>query len=541
MGADAADVTGMKAWPFKKQAFVWSIGSSGRRVADLLGELSVPVVLFEYGTEEWVDDPVGQAEEARSRIRVVRGEEILRVEGHFGQFRIWVQEKGGAVTDWEAGFLLVVRDEASTERQGNEVCVPGVSAHTAADLETLASRGGNNDLPEVIGVWLDPIEGLPDRAWAERALRALSSLKTEGRPECYVLSRHVPLWGLEGQALYDELRGKGVHFLRLGEEEPNVKTAEGKVEVALRDQTIPDQTTILRLDRLFVVGQPSPTPGTGEVAGRVGDPLDKEGFLQKDNVHLYPSRSFRRGIYYLGSCKGEQSAEELAEEVGALLPELLGPVSTGEIQAEGGVRIDKGHCVSCLTCYRVCPHHALDISQGPVPVPIDPACYGCGLCAALCPGNAIELVQRPARQILGELDDPDEGSRASSANGLFCCSRLGLGAGGCGVFDSFKDLPGTSVIEVPCACSVSEEMLLAALLKGMERVLVVGCHPDNCVSQKGSEVAEKRTRRVARYLAAAGRDPAECVRFLSVAPNEVHRLKRELDALDEVVSGGRVP
>jgi coenzyme F420-reducing hydrogenase delta subunit len=80
-------------------------------------------------------------------------------------------------------------------------------------------------------------------------------------------------------------------------------------------------------------------------------------------------------------------------------------------------------------------------------------------------------------------------------------------------------------------------MLLAAFLKGAEKVLVVGCHPDNCVSQKGSAVGEKRTRRVARYLAATGRDPGGCIRFVAAAPNETHRLSHVLSNLDQDLSG----
>jgi coenzyme F420-reducing hydrogenase delta subunit/NAD-dependent dihydropyrimidine dehydrogenase PreA subunit len=193
--------------------------------------------------------------------------------------------------------------------------------------------------------------------------------------------------------------------------------------------------------------------------------------------------------------------------------------------------------VSCITCYRVCPHHALDISQGPTPVPIDPACQGCGLCAALCPGNAIELMQRPGKQILGELEDAGSGGKDSSLTVLFCCSRSGLGPVGNGGEVSLSDPDRTCVIEVPCACSVSEEMLLAAFLRGAEKVVVVGCHPDNCVSQRGSAVGGKRTQRVARYLGATGKDPGDCIRFVTVAPNETHRLSHILSHLDHDPSG----
>jgi coenzyme F420-reducing hydrogenase delta subunit/Pyruvate/2-oxoacid:ferredoxin oxidoreductase delta subunit len=524
MGVDDEAVATMKAWPVTKKAFVWAVGPYGMGVADMLAGFSIPVIVFQSGNGE-AGDRGGEPACAGGLVSLVRGEEILKIEGHFGQFRIRGREKDGGVTEWEAGFVLIVRENRSPETKGNWISLPETNVLTTDELEALASSRESNGVPDSLGVWLDPNEGLPDRALAERALRAVLRMKTHGNPDCFVLSRHVPLWGLEGQALYDELRDKGVRFLRLGVERPILKAVDGRVELEVRDRTISDQAVRLQLDRLLVVGQPSPPARAGEIALCVGDPLDSEGFLQKDNAHLYPSRSFRKGIYYVGPCKGEQAEEELVEEVGAILPEVLAPIASGETKAPEGIRIDKGHCVSCLTCYRVCPHHAIGISHGPTPIPVDPACQGCGLCAALCPGNAIELAQRPGRQILNELEDVCSGPNDSTRTVLFCCSRSGL------------DPDQTSFIEVPCACSVSEEMLLAAFLKGAEKVLVVGCHPDNCVSQKGSAVGEKRTRRVARYLAATGRDPGGCIRFVAAAPNETHRLSHVLSNLDQDLSG----
>ncbi|MGW8321172.1 MAG: hydrogenase iron-sulfur subunit [Thermodesulfobacteriota bacterium] len=526
----------MSAWPFTKKAFVWAIGPSGMAVAEILAGFSIPVIVFQSGIGE-AGDPGGEPAYAGGLVSVVRGEEILKVEGHFGQFRIRGRERDGGVTEWEAGCVLIVREDRSPETKGNGISLPETNVLTIDELEALASSRESNGVPDSLGVWLDPGEGLPDRVLAERTLRAVLRMKTLGSPDCFVLSRHVPLWGLEGQALYDDLRDKGVRFLRLGAERPNLKAADGRVELEVTDRTISDEAVRLQLERLLLVGQPSPPARAVEIARCVGDPLDSEGFLQKDNAHLYPSRSFRKGIYYVGPCKGEQAEEELAEEVGAILPEVLAPIASGETKAPEGIRIDKGHCVSCLTCYRVCPHHALDISQGPTPVPVDPACQGCGLCAALCPGNAIELAQRPGRQILGEVKEAGSGAKDVTHTVLFCCSRSHLGPAGKGGEDALSDPDQTSFIEVPCACSLSEEMLLAAFLMGAEKVLVVGCHPDNCVSQRGSAVGEKRTQRVARYLAATGRDPGDCIRFVAAAPNETRRLSHVLSNLDQDSSG----
>lgn len=522
----------MNKWPFAKEAFVWAMGSSGSRVSERLAALSIPVVLFQGGNGKAADFG-GVVTEAVGLVRVAQGEEILGIEGHLGQFQVRIRQESGGVTEYEAGFVLVCREKPFSVAQGSGVALPEVNTLTIDELEALAASERSEATPESIALWLDPVEGLPDRVLAERALRALLCLKNNGKPDCYVLCRNVPLWGLDGQSLYDDLRDKGVRFLRLDGDRPQPKTAEGRVELEVLDRTLSDRPVRLRLDKVLFVGQPSPPPGAVEAARCAGDPLDVEGFLQKDNVHLYPSRSFRKGIYYIGSSKGEQAEEELAEELEAILPEILAPIASGEVQGPEGIRIERGHCVSCLTCYRVCPHHAIDISKGPVPVPVDPACYGCGLCAALCPGNAIELVKRPGREILGELQERvGTGAEGTPRAVVFCCSRSGFRLREAGGLEDLSLPPRTSLVEVPCACSVSEEMLLAAFLKGAEKVVVVGCHPDNCVSQRGSSVGEKRVQRVGHILAAGGKDPLGCVRFVAAAPNESHRLSHILRSLD---------
>ena len=48
------------------------------------------------------------------------------------------------------------------------------------------------------------------------------------------------------------------------------------------------------------------------------------------------------------------------------------------------------NCVSCGTCARVCPSHAIEISSG-YPVFNRSLCIGCGHCGVFCPANAFAL------------------------------------------------------------------------------------------------------------------------------------------------------
>ncbi len=209
-------------WPFTKQAFVWGIGCSGMRTANLLAGFSIPCLVLRSEVEKTGQGPEGEGVDPQGLVRVVRGEEILRIVGCFGQFRIRIRKRNGGLSEHEAGVVFVVREEASQEMKKIGISLPNEYSLCVDELEALASSEGGSDVPDSLGVWLDPAEGLADRAMAERALRAVLSLQARGKPKCFVLARHVPLWGLEGQSLYDDLREQGVRFLRIGTYAPNM-------------------------------------------------------------------------------------------------------------------------------------------------------------------------------------------------------------------------------------------------------------------------------------------------------------------------------
>ncbi len=519
--------------PFTKRVFIWAENVSGLKMADILTKKSIPVTLFDSGFNN-ISDSTGEISDDKSRTEMIHGQEVLRINGHFGQYQIQIKKADGSVKTCEAGSIFI-HGSAFGENTA-DLSVPEKLLLSLEELEELARPKGKNEYPDSLGLCLDPWEGLPDRVQAERAFQALLKLckKRKKKGVYYILFRHLPLWGLNGQALYDDLRQAGIRFFRFGQARPQIAFTEGKVEIDIKDQTCSDQSVSLSLDRLLLIGQPSKQPFTKEIATLIDDRLDTEGFLQKDNIHLFPSNSFRKGIYYLGSSKGEHSEEDLEEEVGAILPELVGPLLSGSIDTQKEIEINKGHCVSCLTCYRVCPHHALDISQGPTPIPVHAACYGCGLCQTLCPGNAIELASRPADEIFTDIESLKPASEKGIAlTIIFACSHAGIAAADLAKGRTGQNLPQQiSIINVPCACSVSEEMLLSAFLNNADRVLVVGCHQDNCASQRGTEIGKRRVQRVAKYLAAAGNQEDKGLRFLSVAPNESHRLLRILKKIN---------
>jgi pyruvate ferredoxin oxidoreductase delta subunit len=53
--------------------------------------------------------------------------------------------------------------------------------------------------------------------------------------------------------------------------------------------------------------------------------------------------------------------------------------------------INEDKCISCKTCWLVCPEAALEWKENQKPAMITRSCKGCGVCANECPVKAIEM------------------------------------------------------------------------------------------------------------------------------------------------------
>jgi coenzyme F420-reducing hydrogenase delta subunit len=93
-----------------------------------------------------------------------------------------------------------------------------------------------------------------------------------------------------------------------------------------------------------------------------------------------------------------------------------------------------------------------------------------------------------------------------------------------------KRLPGNVVLfELPCTGQVNEVLLTETLEKGFKKIIVLGCHRDNCRYLTGNIRAEKRIHRINSMLENAGiRDRQIAMMF--IAPDEGLKLSEEIEA-----------
>jgi coenzyme F420-reducing hydrogenase delta subunit/Pyruvate/2-oxoacid:ferredoxin oxidoreductase delta subunit len=271
----------------------------------------------------------------------------------------------------------------------------------------------------------------------------------------------------------------------------------------------------------------------------LGLELDQAGFAQCDNVRRMSNFTNRRGMFTAGSARAVMSDKEIQRDADQAALEISNFLLIGDQQELPRVQIVPGRCARCLTCHRLCPHHAIDI--GPRISVVSQACQSCGICAAGCPARAIEVEGVHVKTDLERLPRPTGIAGGNEDFNpclvLFCCSRsagqahkLATAMGSC--------LPSkTMVVEIPCGGTVSIRHLLAAFDAGADGVMLCTCHQDNCKSQQGSSHARKRAMAASETLTMAGME-TERMLVIGMAANmgaefirtveEFHRKMRTL-------------
>jgi len=176
---------------------------------------------------------------------------------------------------------------------------------------------------------------------------------------------------------------------------PRIALEDGIVTVEARDVFVGEEM-ILACDLL--VGEELLSPGEGaEALGCLfGLRLDSGGFYQDENVHLYPVSSERKGVFFVGGCRGNADITRVQADIASVVTRVCGLLCPGSLQVDmERVKVDPQKCVACLTCIRVCPHGAIRLvrEEGGTDVAVvsDSGCDACGVCAAICPAKAIEF------------------------------------------------------------------------------------------------------------------------------------------------------
>lgn len=331
------------------------------------------------------------------------------------------------------------------------------------------------------------------------------------------------------EACCQEAKAAGTLFLKFSERLPRIEPLDdGRVRFDYWDETT-RRPFRMTADVVIVDETIQPHPSLLHLSDVLRLERDAAGYLQSDNVRRLSNSTNRRGIFVAGGSRAFPDGDRQRAEAARVVLKFREFLSASDVDPHPEVEIDQGRCARCLTCYRLCPYAAIEMS--PRMTIVAQACQSCGVCAAGCPNQAIRVADadlEAALQSLHQRDAMATGSGAGPQIAVFGCRRSAVEARESAIRMGHLLPPGLNFVEGLCGGTFSVNHLLSAFDAGMDGVMVLTCHAGNCHSEDGTGHARKRVAEASRALGTAG-VAAERIAYNTLSANMGSEFVRLVD------------
>ncbi len=345
-----------------------------------------------------------KAIEKAENIEILTSAEVTGVEGKIGDFK--VRMRGTKEILRSFGAIVFATGYKTEVAAGDFPLKPGVNIISQERLVQLLQAPTLEARPETIGFIFDLSDENP-RFPTLATLNNALAVKQRWGSEVYVFCKNVKVDSEGVEKLYREAREDGVMFLKF-DKNPKISADDGRVKIDAED-TLLGEEIVLTCDLVVAEEKLLPAEGTEGLSSLLKIRTDSQGFYQEENVHLYPVSSERKGIFFVGNCRGDLDLGRVLADISSVVAKVYELLPPGKVIVEAErVKADPQKCVACLTCIRVCPHRAVQLvqvdSEKVVAEISQLACDKCGICAAICPAKAIKFEGYSDDQILAQIE-----------------------------------------------------------------------------------------------------------------------------------------
>ena len=469
------------------------LGGSAAQTPELFGYVASDCSQTEALVQNQVDQLIRQVKNDK-QIRVQISSTLKSLEGEFGNFTALVTSNG-TEQKLSAGAIVVAPGPATKK----------------SELAELVHNG--QDIPKRIAIVMDTI-GEQSKRVSAQVLSAAELLAKRFGAEVKLYCHNIRVAATGMEALYRRAREAGVVIIKY-ESPPTISDRGSKKVVSVEEPLIGYQ-----VDEEFdlVVMADSPAATTTELLSLIeGLRLGPAGDLQADSVWLLPTKTNREGIFAVGSAPDTDGLRDTQTDGLATANEIHELLKNKQIEVlDDAAEVDGDKCVLCLTCMRICPHAAISIDVDNKAASVSAVtCQRCGICAAECPTGAIQLPRYTDEQVAAELGDKPQIT-------VFACENSAYPAATAAAINGSQWGQQAQLIRVPCAGKVDPRDVLRALECGAQKVMILGCHLENCQYLAGSTRAAKRLERLNNALKKAGVDKERII-FEQLASVEPHK------------------
>ena len=470
---------------------------------------------------------------------------VRSIAGFSGDFEVQLQSPQ---KEWPepVGAVILAPELVSTGTPFSEPLSPSGQIVLLNQLvEELSAPSGSSRVIHSLtsasyAAFLIGLNGAGGVADMAQALKSAIILREKCEVQVYFFTGNVKVAEEGLERLYLEGREAGVIFFKLDEEKLEWLKSDNQVTLQFIDPLL-GQPFELSPDLLVIDSRPNLSAEMQSLALSAHLGMDRSGYLQSGNVHLWPQGLDRTGIFAAGPGKGPLMVSSAIEEGrGAALAVHRFFRGSPLEPLDREVVVDQGLCTLCLTCVRFCPHQAIGWTHRVFIHPL--ACRRCGICASECPMDAIQIagysdpeVEQRLMEISGQWEKEAAGEPRILVFG--CLRSAGTAweeARGSGRGAQGEKNGSVEFIGLPCAGKLDTDVLLKTLALGADGVLVLACPEENCRSNYGNTYARDRMAEARGYLQEAGIDGRR-LRFEPISSNRVYFLNEVIQDFIQIL------
>jgi heterodisulfide reductase subunit A len=342
---------------------------------------------------------------SHERIKLYTDTEVKKTEGFIGNFETTLTNgdviKHGAIVLATGGveyqpteYLYNESDHVITQRELEKKLAMGEKPKSGERYVMIQCVGSREEPNQYCS-----------RICCQDAIKNAIALKERNpNAQVFILYRDIRTYGLK-EDYYKKARDMGVFFVRY---EIDKKPAVEKIGDSLRIRTwdyMLNKELILDADWLVLSPGLRPHPTASKIGEIYKVTRNPDGYFLEAHVKLRPVDFPSEGIFVAGLAHAPKNLDETISQALAAAGRAGVVLSKENLSVSGIVaRQRKELCMSCLSCFRVCPFNSPYIDDEGKVAHNEIKCHGCGICAGICPAKAFQVNNFRDDQILAMID-----------------------------------------------------------------------------------------------------------------------------------------
>ncbi|MEW6115843.1 MAG: CoB--CoM heterodisulfide reductase iron-sulfur subunit A family protein [Nitrospirota bacterium] len=357
-----------------------------------------------------------EAVKSHPRIKVYTGAEVKKTEGFVGNFKTSLTDGSsfdhgtiilatGGVEYEPTEYLYKESDRVITQRELEKKIAAGEAATTSESFVMIQCVGSREEPNQYCS-----------RICCQDAVKNAIAIK-EKNPDAQVviLYRDIRTYGLR-EDYYKKARELGVLFVRYDvDRKPVVEKAGDRLQIKTWDYML-NKELVLDADWAVLSTGLRPHPTTDQVGEMYKVTRNPDGYFLEAHVKLRPVDFPSEGIFVAGLAHAPKNLDETITQALAAAGRA-GVVLSHERLAVSGIiaKHRRELCMSCLSCFRVCPFDSPYIAEDGKVSHNEVKCMGCGICAGICPAKAFQVNNFRDDMILAMIDAAAECEPAAAS------------------------------------------------------------------------------------------------------------------------------